>query len=106
MSNTTTSVGQTLGQPKALAASLGRTTGRPSSLIKSVTESSSRAQSILRPQRTQTRIFVMTTDEAQANPNSMTCIIFVFGEPTRVLFDSGLVDHSLAPHLRCMLTES
>ena len=31
----------------------------------------------------------MTADEAQANPDSVTCIIFVFGEPTRVLFDSG-----------------
>ena len=31
----------------------------------------------------------MTADEAQANPDLMTGIIFVFGEPARVLFDSG-----------------
>ena len=31
----------------------------------------------------------MTANEAQANPDSVTGIIFVFGEPTRVLFDSG-----------------
>ena len=31
----------------------------------------------------------MTTDEAQANPDSVTSIITVFGEPARVLFDSG-----------------
>ena len=31
----------------------------------------------------------MTTDEAQANPDSVTSIIFVFGEPARVLFDYG-----------------
>ena len=30
----------------------------------------------------------MTAGEAQANPNSVTGIIFVFGEPVRVLFDS------------------
>ena len=34
-------------------------------------------------------MFVMTVDEAQANPDSVTGIISVFGESTRVLFDSG-----------------
>ena len=29
----------------------------------------------------------MTTDEAQANPNTMTGIMFVFGTPVCVLFD-------------------
>ena len=91
MSNTTTSVGQTLGQPRALAASSGRTTARPSSSVKSAAESSSGAQSTQRPQRTQTRIFAMTTDEAQANPDSVTGIISVFGEPARVLFDFGVI---------------
>ena len=31
----------------------------------------------------------MIVDEAQANPDSVTGIIFVFGRPARVLFDSG-----------------
>ena len=31
----------------------------------------------------------MTTDEAQANPDSVTSIITVFGEPAQVLFDFG-----------------
>ena len=31
----------------------------------------------------------MTVDKAQANPDSVTGIITVFDEPTRVLFDSG-----------------
>ena len=30
----------------------------------------------------------MTADEAQANPNLVIGIIFVFGEPAQVLFDS------------------
>ena len=49
MSNTTVSVGQTLGQPRALVASSGRTAVRPSSSAKSAAGSSSRAQSIQRP---------------------------------------------------------
>ena len=89
MSNTITSVGQTLCQPRALVVSSGRTSERFSSLIKFVAGSSLGAQSTQRPQWTQTRIFAMTADEAQANPNSVTCIIYVFGEPTRVLFDFG-----------------
>ena len=65
MSNTTALVGQTLGQPRAsLAASLGKTVGRPSSSVKSAIRSSSGAQSTQRPQRTQTRIYAMTADEA------------------------------------------
>ena len=31
----------------------------------------------------------MIVDEAQVNSDSVTGIIFVFGEPARVLFDSG-----------------
>ena len=49
MSNTIASVGQTLGQPRALVASSGRTAVRPSSSAKFVAGSSSRAQSIQRP---------------------------------------------------------
>ena len=74
---------------RALAVSSGRAVGRPSGSVKSTTGSSSKVQSTQRPQRTQTRIFAMMADEAQANPDSMTGIIFVFGEPARVLFDFG-----------------
>ena len=31
----------------------------------------------------------MITDKAQANPNMVTGIMFVFGTPARVLFDFG-----------------
>ena len=31
----------------------------------------------------------MTIDEAQANPNTVTNIMFISGTPARVLFDSG-----------------
>ena len=89
MSNATASMGQTLGQPRTLTVSSGRAAGRPSGSIKSVTGSSSGAQGAQRPQRTQTCIFAMTADEAQANPDSVTGIIFVFSEPARVLFYFG-----------------
>ena len=50
----------------------------------------------------------MTTDEAQANPDSVTGIITVFGEPTRVLFDSGasqsFISSSFALHADQKLT--
>ena len=51
MLNATASVGQTLGQPRALAVSLGRVAGRPSGSVKSVAGSSLRAQGAQRPQR-------------------------------------------------------
>ena len=89
MSNTTTLVGQTLGQLRALAVSSGRVAGRPLGSVKSAVGSSLGAQGVQRPQRAQTRVFAMTADEAQANPDSVTGIISIFGEPTRVLFDSG-----------------
>ena len=41
-----------------------------------------------RPQKTQTHIFEMTANEAQANPGTMIGIIFVYGTPTHVLFYS------------------
>ena len=50
--------------------------------------SSSETQGVQRPQRAQTHIFAMTTDEVQANPDTVTSIMIVFGTPTRVLFDS------------------
>ena len=80
MSNSTASVGQTLGQLRALAASSGRAVVRPSRSVKSTVGSNSGTQSMQRPQQTQTRIFAMTADEAQANPNSIIGIISVFGE--------------------------
>ena len=50
----------------------------------------------------------MTADEAQANPDSVTGIISVFGEPARVLFDSGasrsFISTSFALHANRELT--
>ena len=50
----------------------------------------------------------MTADEAQANPDSITGIITVFGEPARVLFDSGasrsFISSSVALHADQKLT--
>ena len=59
---------------------------QPTIAPKSETRSSFGAQ---RSQaRARTRIFVMTIDEAQANSNTVTGIMIVFGLPARVLFDS------------------
>ena len=108
MANATASVGQILGQPRALAVSSGRAAGRPTGSVKSVAGSSSGAQGAQRPQRAQTRVFAMTADEAQANPDSVTGIISVFGEPARVLFDSGasrsFISTSFALHANRELT--
>ena len=50
----------------------------------------------------------MTADEAQVNPDSVTSIISVFGEPARVLFDSGasrsFISTSFALHANRKLT--
>ena len=50
----------------------------------------------------------MTADEAQANSNSVTGIITVFGEPARVLFDSranrSFISTSFALHANRELT--
>ena len=50
----------------------------------------------------------MAADEAQTNPDSVTGIISVFGEPTRVLFDSGasrsFISNSFALHANRELT--
>ena len=46
--------------------------------------SSSGTQGVQRPQRTQTRIFAMTADEAQVNLDIVTRIMFVFGTLARV----------------------
>ena len=51
--------------------------------------SSSRTRGVQRPQKTQTYIFTMTADKAQANPDTVTGIMFGFGTPTRVLFYFG-----------------
>ena len=49
----------------------------------------SRTQEVQRPQRIQTHIFAMTTDEAQANLETKIGIMFIFSIPARVLFDFG-----------------
>ena len=49
----------------------------------------SRTQGVQRPQRIQTHIFAMTTDEAQANLETKIGIMFIFSTPARVLFDFG-----------------
>ena len=85
----TTFVGQSSRKPRALVHGFGRTVERSSILARSTASSSSGTQGVQRPQRTQTRIFAMTADEAQANPNFVTSIITIFGEPARVLFDYG-----------------
>ena len=63
---------------------------------------SSGTQGVQRPQMTQTRIFAMTVDEAQANPDTMTSVMFVFGKPAHVLFYSGsnrsFINSSFALH--------
>ena len=50
----------------------------------------------------------MTADEAQVNPDSVTSIISVFGEPARVLFDYGasrsFISTSFALHANQELT--
>ena len=59
-------------------------------------------QGAQQPQRTQTRIFAMITNEAQANPDTVIGIMFVFDTPARVLFDSessrSFVSSSFALH--------
>ena len=88
--------------------SSGRAAGRPSGSVKSVAGSSSGAQGAQRPRRAQTRVFAMTADEAQANPDLVTGIISIFGEPAWVLFDSGasrsFISTSFALHANRELT--
>ena len=75
---------------------------RPAWLSRSMTGSSLGTQGVQRPQKTQTRIFAMTIDEAQANPDKVTGIMLIFGTHMRVLFDSGssrsFVSSSFASH--------
>ena len=108
MSNVTASVRQTLGQPRDLALSSSRAVGKPSGSVKFAVGSSSGAQGAQRPQRAQTRVFAMTAYEAQANPDSVTGTVSVFGEPARVLFDSGasrsFISTSFALHANRELT--
>ena len=67
-----------------------------------MTGGSSGTQGVQRPQRTQTCIFAMSADEAQANTDTVIGIMFVFGTPARVLFDSrssrSFVSSSFALH--------
>ena len=98
----TGSVGQSLVQPSTSVQSFGRLAVRSAGLSRSMVGSSFGTQGVQQPQRTQTRIFAMTIDEAKANPETVTCIMFVFGTPTRVLFNSGssrsFVSSSFALH--------
>ena len=91
-----------------MAQGLGRTARRLSVLARSIAGSSSGTQGVQRLQRTQTRLFAMTTDEAQNNPDSVIGIITIFGDPTRVLFDSrssrSFVSSSFALHVDWELT--
>ena len=52
--------------------------------------------------KAQSHTFAMTINEAQANPNIVTCIMIVFGTSARVLFHSGssrsFVSSSFAMH--------
>ena len=66
----------------------GGTTVRPSVFSQSAVGSSG-TQGNQRPQRTQTRIFAMTSGEAQANPNTVSGTMIVFGTSARILFDTG-----------------
>ena len=86
--------------------SSGRATRRPSGFVKSAAGSSLGAQDAQRPQHTQTRIFAMIVDEPQANPDSVTGIISIFGELAWFCLILGLVGHLLAPYLHYMLIES
>ena len=60
---------------------------RPSWSFKLVADSNSGTQGIQQPQKTQNCIFAMNVDEAQANPDTVTSTMFIFGTPIRVLFD-------------------
>ena len=82
------SVGQSFEQPRASIQGFGRSVVRPSRSSRSVASSSFGTQGVQRPQKTQTLIFSMTTDEAQANPNIVSSIMFVFGTLARFLFYS------------------
>ena len=56
--------GQSTGQPRTAVQGYGRAAGRSSASVRSAARSSSRNQGAQRLQRTQTRIFTMTADEA------------------------------------------
>ena len=106
MSNATALVGQTLGQPRALAVSSGRRAGRLSGSVKFAARSSLGAQSAQRPQRAQTCVFAMTADEAQANPDSVTGIISISVNQHGFCLILELVGLLLVYLLHCMLIES
>ena len=74
----TASAGQSLRQSRALVQGFDRTVERYLISARIAAGSSFETQRVQRPQRTQIQIFVMTTDEAQANSDSITGIITVF----------------------------
>ena len=65
-----------------------------------MTSSNFGTQGVQQPQKTQTRIFAMTADEAQANLDTVTSIMFIFGTPSSVFFRSSrsFVSSSFALH--------
>ena len=81
---------------------------RPTGLSRSMAGSSSGTQWVQRPQGNQNCIFAITADEAQANPDTVSSIMLVFGTPAHVLFDSGssrsFVSSSFALHANRDLT--
>ena len=81
-------VGQSSAQPSPLFQSFGKSIVQPAGSSRFMVGSSFGTQGVQRPQRTQTGIFAMIADETQANSDRVTSIIFVFGTPTHILFDS------------------
>ena len=78
---------QSSAQPRAPVQGFGATTIR-SSVSSRLEVGRFGTQGNQRPQRTQTRIFAMTSGEAQANPDTVTGTMIVFGIPARILFDT------------------
>ena len=69
--------------------SFGQTIMRPTITPKSEAENSSGSQDNQRSQtRAQTYIFAMIANEAQANLDTISSIMTIFGSPTRVIFYS------------------
>ena len=75
-------MGQAFGQPRTLVWGFDRSTVRSSSSFRLGAGNSFGTQGVQWPQRTQTRIFTMTIDEAQTNLDTVIGTMFVFGTPT------------------------
>ena len=73
------SVGQAFEQFRASVQGFERSAMRLSSFFRSGASSSSETQRVQQPQKTQTHIFAMTADEVQANSDTVTSTMFIFG---------------------------